>query len=103
MPEERPEFNEILLSLEDMKRDPAFQRHRSVPNTPAQLSLNAQQHMAKSQGDSPHSSTTSSADKIDDKSAQSLQDRLHSSSSDDSDSESDQPPPKEKITSGYVD
>ena len=98
MPEERPEFNEILLSLEDMRRDPAFQRHRSVPNTP-QLILAATQHMAKSEGNSPHS-TTSSAENID-KSAQSLQDRLHYSSSD-SESESD-PPPKEKITSGYID
>lgn len=105
MPEERPDFNEILLSLEDMKRDPAFQRHRSVPSTPS-LNVTPPQHISKSADDASPligASTISNTSNASDKSAHSLQERIdYSSSSDESDSDSDHPPPKEKITSGYV-
>lgn len=96
-----------------MKRDAAFQRHRSVPNTPTALTLPAAPHMAKSDGDAiplihdglsslSIASNASSTDKS--PMTHSLQERIdYSSSSEGSDSDSDYPSqPKEKITSGYV-
>ncbi len=93
-----------------MKRDPAFQRHRSVPSTPS-LNVTPPQHISKSEGDASPlihdgASTVSNASNASGKSeTHSLQERIdYSSSSDESDTDSlDHPQPKEKLTSGYVD